>query len=67
MLCSAGRRSAKMLWISTVLQSESEMKLTSWLTMSPVKMVKLISSTLKNEGIDLKEDNARSGGESQYK
>ena len=35
--------------------------------MSPVKMVKLISSTLKNEGIDLKEDNARSGGESQYK
>ena len=35
--------------------------------MSPVKMVKLMSSTLKNEGMDLKEDNARSGGESQYK
>ncbi len=35
--------------------------------MSPVKMVKLISSTLKKEGIDLKEDKAKSGGESQYK
>ena len=35
--------------------------------MSPVKIVKLMSSTLKNDGIDLKEDSARSGGESQYK
>ena len=67
MLCSAGHHSEEIFWISTVLQPKSEKKLTSWLTMSPVKMVKLISSTLKNEGIDLKEDNARSGGESQYK
>ena len=48
-------------------QQKSERKLTSWLTMSPVKIVKLMSSTLKNDGIDLKEDSARSGGESQYK
>lgn len=46
---------------------KSKRKLTSWLTMSPVKIVKLMSSTLKNDGIDLKEDSARSGGESQYK
>ena len=67
MLGSAGHHSDEITWISTVLQHKSESKLTSWLTMSPVKMEKLISSTLKNEGIDLKEDNARSGGESQYK
>ena len=67
MLCSVGRRSADTFWISTAIQQKREMKLTSWLTMSPVNMVKLISSTLKKEGIDLKEDNARSGGESQYK
>ena len=35
--------------------------------MSPVKIVKLISSTLKKEGMDLNDDNARSGGESQYR
>ena len=56
-----------MFGISIDSQEKKEKELTSWLTMSPVKMVKLISSTLKKEGIDLKEDNARSGGESQYK
>lgn len=53
--------------MSIRLQEKWERKLTSWVTMSPVKMVKLTSSTLKKEGMDLKDDNARSGGESQYK
>ena len=64
MLCSTGRHSARGMNQHNISENGKGW-LTSWLTMSPVKMVKLMSSILKNDGIDLKEDNARSGGESQ--